>query len=461
MEEKSISLLDKIKSKYILKKILCLAYEDMKPVLKLVKYNKSLLNKLDINIKENYIYEIKRKIERNQIKVCFFGLNLAIYMFLFIFFFTYIISFYVGGKFNDENLKKGYNVKKKRFVDFMDNYILLIYFAFIIALMIFIIINICCQYFTLKRYTLLKIILITFFIDLIHCIAYIIKFSFTIKLIMENLIQNTSLLDEIWFYYIDEIIIGISSVIIFIWLIFLVLVISNEEEFGIKDDIKKYFVNKLNGIDIYTFELPDRFDNLSDKEKSKIIFEKENLLEYKYKSNSYKLNLILNKINDIRVKINIPLMHLEKNECLPDFIINEKTKMYFYPNENIYKLSPNYYVFKYHKSKFQNDINNNEIKNILSNEVLDTISIIEKDEFEYISIYNKNNPNNNIQRNNNDNNRPRIQMDINTNIDIANTEDKMNDISERITVSERSDKEDNEISSIRNIKINKNAFQEK
>ena len=67
MEEKSISLLDKIKSKYILKKILCLAYEDMKPVLKLVKYNKSLLNKLDINIKENYIYEIKRKIERNQI----------------------------------------------------------------------------------------------------------------------------------------------------------------------------------------------------------------------------------------------------------------------------------------------------------------------------------------------------------------------------------------------------------
>ena len=35
----------------------------------------------------------------------------------------------MSGKFNDENLKEGYNLKKKRFVDFMDNYILLIYFA--------------------------------------------------------------------------------------------------------------------------------------------------------------------------------------------------------------------------------------------------------------------------------------------------------------------------------------------
>ena len=137
--------------------------------------------------------------------------------------------------------------------------------------------------------------------------------------------------------------------------------------------------------------------------------------------------------------------------------------MFFYPNENIYKLSPNFYIFKYPKEEFQNHINNKEIMDIIKNETLDNISLIEKNELEYISIY-KNNPNENIQRNNNDininnnipniDNRPRIQSDINTNIDVANTD-------ERLTVTEISDNEENEIGSIRNITINKNAFQEK
>ena len=488
MEEKSISLLDKIKSKYILKKILCLAYEDMKPVLKLVKYNKSLLNKLDINIKENYIYEIKRKIERNQIKVCFFGLNLAIYMFLFIFFFTYIISFYVGGKFNDENLKKGYNVKKKRFVDFMDNYILFIYFGFIIASLIFMIIFFLYISFAFKKYVKLIIIAFIIFVDLSHYIAYIIKLAFTIKLIKKELFPgecypetanpSCSYLEKekeeknakiIWFYSFDiVIIVFLSLYILFCFPLLLGL---------LKDDIIKYFINQFNGINIYTFELPDIFHNLSVKEKNEIVFGKENLAEYKYKSNT-NIYLISNKINDIRRNKNVTLLNICQRENLPDFIINEKTKMYFYPNENVYKLSPNFYVFKYPKDEFQNHINNNEIRNIITNELLDEISIIEKNEFEYISLYKgEPNNNNNNQRNNNDinininsvdiklprieNNRQNLHLDINTNIDIANTEDRINDISERLSVSERNDKQDYEVGSIRNIKINKNVFQEK
>ena len=66
-------------------------------------------------------------------------------------FLVYIILFYVKGKFNDENLKLGYNVKKKKFVDFMDNYILLAYFGFIIASMIFIILYFYCESFVLKK----------------------------------------------------------------------------------------------------------------------------------------------------------------------------------------------------------------------------------------------------------------------------------------------------------------------
>ena len=216
----------------------------------------------------------------------------------------------------------------------------------------------------------------------------------------------------------------------------------------VSDDIKKFFINQINGINICPFELPNNFINLSDKEKNEIIFKKENFSKYKYKSNTNKISLILEKINDIRRKINISL------EYLPDFIINEKTKMFFYPNENIYELSPNFYIFKYPNDEFQNHINDKDIMNIIKNETLDTISLIEKNESDYIFIY-SNNPNNNIQRNNNDinnnipniDNRPRIQSDINTNIDVANTD-------ERLTVTEISEKEDNEIGSIRNIKIN-------
>ena len=503
MEKNPSSLLAKIKSKYILQEVLCSAYGEMKQVLKLIKYNKSLLNKLDINIKENYKYEIETKIKKKISKIWTIIFVIK-YIIFFILFLAYIIKFYVSGKFNAENLKEGYNLKKKRFVDFMDNYILLIYFGFIIASLIFMIIFFLCISFAIKNYVKLIIIAFIIFVDLSHYIAYIIKLAFTIKLIKKELIplgcnaaySKCSVLEKekeeknekiIWFYHFDGVIIAFLSLYILFCFPILLIEISllregTSEEGFLKDDIIKYFINQFNGINIYTFELPDIFHNLSVKEKNGIVFKKENLAKYKYKSNPFKIYLISDKINDIRRNKNMPLLNRCQKENLPDFIINEKTKMYFYPNENIYKLSPNFYVFKNPKDEFQNHINNNEIRSIITNEFLNEISIIEKKEFEYISLYkyepnNNTNNNNNNQRNNNDinikinsvdikiprieNNRQNLHLDINTNIDIANTEDRINDISERLSVSERNDKQDYEIGSIRNIKINKNVFQEK
>ena len=139
-----------------------------------------------------------------------------------------------------------------------------------------------------------------------------------------------------------------------------------------------------------------------------------------------------------------------------------KTKMYFYPNENIYKLSSNCYIFKYVKNEFQNHINNDEIINIIANGFLDRINIIEKNEFEYISIYNSN-PNINVQRSNDDIHIiiPRIELDNNNNIDITNIKDELIDISKRISVGERKNKENSELGLIWDIKINKNIFKEK
>ena len=158
----------------------------------------------------------------------------------------------------------------------------------------------------------------------------------------------------------------------------------------------------------------------------------------------------------------MPLLNNSQEHNLPDFITKEKTKMYFYPNENIYKLSSNCYIFKYVKDEFQNHINNDEIMNILTNGLLDRINIIEKNEFEYISIYNSN-PNINIQRSNDDIHIiPRIELDNNNNnIDISNTKDELIDISKRISVGERKNMENSELGSIWDIKINKNIFKEK
>ena len=100
--------------------------------------------------------------------------------------------------------------------------------------------------------------------------------------------------------------------------------------------------------------------------------------------------------------------------------------------------------------------------NIITNRLLDRINIIEKNEFEYISIYNSN-PNINVQRSNDDFHIiiPRIELDNNNNIDISNIKDELNDISKRISVGERKNKENSELGSIWDIKINKNIFKEK
>ena len=214
MEKKSSSLLAQIKSKYILQQILSLAFGEMKPVIKLVKYNKSLLNKLDINIKDNYKYEIETKIEKKG--NCFF-IYLLVIEIIFSFLFLGYILFYVSGKFNDKNLKDGYNVKKKNFVDFMDNYILFAYFGFLISSMIFIIIYFCYNFFALKKSAKQIIILFIIFVDLTHYIVYIIKLSFSIKLIKKELLatycfsRDNLLKTEksyiIWFYGFDAVII--------------------------------------------------------------------------------------------------------------------------------------------------------------------------------------------------------------------------------------------------------------
>ena len=106
-------LLNKIKSKFILQKILSMAFRDIKSVLELIKYNKSLNNKLGINIKDYYEYNSKIKIKKNKSSICMLTSHLVFEIMIFLLFLIYIIIFHVKGTFNNKNLKKDYNVKKK------------------------------------------------------------------------------------------------------------------------------------------------------------------------------------------------------------------------------------------------------------------------------------------------------------------------------------------------------------
>ena len=101
MNEKH-SLLNKIKSNYILKDILSLAFRNMKSVLKFVAYDKVLLQKLDINIKEQFDYKIRSTIKKD---VGLITVPIAIdFLGYYIYLIIYDLMFYIRGKFNDKNL---------------------------------------------------------------------------------------------------------------------------------------------------------------------------------------------------------------------------------------------------------------------------------------------------------------------------------------------------------------------
>ena len=324
MEKKS-TLFKKLKSAFILQNILSFAYGDIKSVLKLIKYNKYLLTKLDINIKDYYNYKLKIKIEKYSLDIAI----LLIFHIIFVFFpyLIYIICFFIIGTFNDKNLKEGYDKKKKSFVDFMDNYISLIYFLFIIiSYLLFILLNICSIIY-LKG--LCKTIYYTIFnlVDLSHYILFIIKYSFTKRIIKKELIEEgPSILT--WFYSFDIALIFLISFTLFINLMLNILTFCLLIED--LDDIKLNSLLEINGIKINEFKLASEFDSLNEKSKNEFVFEKENIEKYRYELNENQINTI-NKINDIRKNNNVSKLKFDKNEIIIYIYLN-MTKM----NSKIY-----------------------------------------------------------------------------------------------------------------------------
>ena len=441
------SLLNRINSKYILKSILSLAYNNMKSVFNLIKHNKSLMEKLDINnkkIKEYFKYNLKIEIKKKGI--VFFVMYLIKDIIVFIIFLIYLILYYTRGKFNEKTLVEKYDKKMKKFVDIMDKYILSIYLGIIIIAILINALLCLSKLFALKGESKAIFFIFPFF-DLFHYILYLIKYDFTDKIIKE-LKDRPKYYDKkdsnlFWFEDFD------TPIIIILPLIYITfscgLICDECRGLPFKDDEKIIMINQLNGINIIDYTLPSNFFNLDKKSKIETIFKEDHMKKYQYKLKENQIGLI-RKINDIRSNYNVPpILNYGEVESLPDFIINLKTELIFYPNENLYKLSSNYYIFKYPKNIIHNLLNKEKILNIITIDFLNEINIIEQDNFELISIYKNISSNNNIDI---DNNRKNDINDIKIrppsiklpNIEIVNTEDRLKDTSLNLDVTNINEK---------------------
>ena len=131
---KEHSLLNQISSKCILRKIFLFAFKDTKSLFKFMKYDKKLIKNLEINIKDSFEYKTDIKIDMNLKETTLFLPTYVIVTKIneFILYLIYIILFYTKVKFNVKNLNENYDIKKKNFVDIMDNYFLIPYLVFII-----------------------------------------------------------------------------------------------------------------------------------------------------------------------------------------------------------------------------------------------------------------------------------------------------------------------------------------
>ena len=450
-----LSIFNRINSKYILKDIFSLAFSDMKSIFKLIKHNKKLMDKLGINIKkieEHFQYNIKIETKKNG--KFFFSMYLIKDIIVFIIFMIYLILYNERGKFNGIILPEEYDKGMKKFVDIMDKYILPIYFVIIIISIILNILLCLTKLFYLQNEEK-QIFFLFSFIDLVHYVLNIIKKDFTNKIIkkgedkLKYLYKKDSNL--FWFEDFDTAIIAILPTI-YIILSCVIAFKYREKRFFQVEDYKTVTVNQLNGINILDYSLPINFTNFSIKEKNEEIFKKDNMKKYQYKLQDNQISLIT-KINNIRNNYNMPMFKFNVVEKLPDFIINLKAELFFYPDKNIYKLSPNLYIFKYRKNEIHNLLNEDKLLNIVKNYFLEKINIIEQNNFYFISIYEG------IVSNYINNINIRLPSIGLPNVTIANSEDRLKDTFENLEMTDIGEEEGNEVGEIRNIEVNKNAFE--
>ena len=371
MKKNKNGLIFQVSSKYCLKTIFShLKYNQF---LKLIKYNKKLQKLLEISSKNYYLeYEVKEeKIEskrtenRDFDKLGIFPIIIKVILFLLQY--VYIFVFLLKSPYRKLDIgNKNYNLIIG-FFSFL-NYVF--YFYILLSVYLTIIMND-------KESTFFLVFL---FIDLILFlfIACMLIWIFTVILEIDN-------------YHMNWIVICFTIIFILYCLIpiynfIFILLLFNCKEITITDKIYKYKLKGINGIKINDIEVAKDFLKKNKYEQKLYILSIFDKLEYR---NSDSQSQIINLINFNRDLKRIPKLLLEKK--VNDFIVKGNTEVTLLFNQ-VFKLNNNMYLFKYQKGEFYKNLkkNDNEILKILSIVQLNKVIIFEKDNYEYIIVYNDN-----------------------------------------------------------------------
>jgi len=283
----------------------------------------------------------------------------------------------------------------KNFIEIMNNYITIIYLVYFSIYFLFLLLHFIVSKIVLKGnfYFICEIIYCSFILS--YFIEHIIKCHFEIKIANKDF---KIVLDIILILFIIIDLINSFRNLFNEFLSHAICGYINEA--GDKISI---ILNQINGININEYQLPKETYDLNKIDKIKMIFGKNNMINYTYKLDNTQKKLI-NKINQIRIQENIPELNYDENQKLPNYIINKKTELFLKEEKNIYKFYNYYYLIKYPISKCQKDIDDYNFINIIKNNYLDSINIIRKDKYEYIALYkNQFNENNNNHRRENNN----------------------------------------------------------
>ena len=385
---KSKSLLSNIKSKDILKQVLLYSYFDIKSVLIIIKYNKSLQKKLDIGIKNyRFFHEIKyskkfESFDKNGFNTIVSISNIFIKVIMFIFFLIYLILFYAKGSFIDEKIRNNCDKNKIEFIEKMNNYL----FRYLIFLFISIVWYILCilKIISFKEIIQIIIFILIYLVDIFYYILLCIKYNYSNHIIFDMILKNkNNKLFGFWSLNFDFIIIIIAP-IYYVAIIFFICCMYKCNFYNLYDQII-FTINQIKGINIIKLEikLDSRF--LKDEEINNLLVEySEN---FKYELKDYQINYI-KEINKIRHEKNIPLLKYNKIEIIPDFLINEPLEIFFYNTLGNFKLNKYLYLIRFKSNEFQNLIKDHEFLSIITNVLLNEIIIIEQYGIQNISIFN-------------------------------------------------------------------------
>jgi len=394
----SNNLFLKVKNKEILKEIF--SNLEFEAILKLIKYNKALQNKLEITrriFQENsdlprYDYIISTKVIEKRKKNermknisyeegAFFYYIILTPIFFLLLLIYYIISVSVG-YFDKSNIKENYDPNSLNKINCINKS--LIFLIVHVVASFFINISYTCpniRYdYGCKKY--LKAVFIIYFI--------IVHITFERLLILKKKLSNEIKRDSIiWFMVLDN----FFAFIHFLYIIILFIGICIFFMYLGKFVNKKTEINltSFNKIKIKPHALPKKFITFNKSKRKTFI--SEEVINFQYEISKEQIKLV-NLINSYRQKYQINEFIFKRIPKIPKAMYTLPSEAFFFDYKNIFKIGRNKYIIKYPVGELKKRLleENQEIINLITKDNLNHIHIINREpENEYIYLWQEEN----------------------------------------------------------------------